>query len=201
MIFSSAFFLKLFADFVPLHFDKFNVSQKNKMSRIFLIGYMGAGKTTVGKLLATRLNMPFIDLDAYIEQRFFKTVSQIFEEKGEDGFRKIEQAMLREITDFEDTILAVGGGTPCFFDNMQVMNEKGLTVYLKTSPEMLCKTLSKAKTKRPLIANKTDEELLAFIEENLAKREFFYTQAQAIVSTENDIKNIVEEICGLLTTK
>ena len=169
------------------------------MSNIFLIGYMGTGKTTLGRLLSKRLDMPFVDLDAYIEGRFFKTVSQIFEEKGEDGFRQIEQAMLQETADFDNTIVAVGGGTPCFFDNMQVMNEKGLTFFLKTSPETLCKTLSKAKTKRPLIKDKSDEELFVFIKENLIKREFFYSQAQFTVDMENNIENIVEEICRLLT--
>ena len=168
------------------------------MNRIFLIGYMGTGKTTFGRQLATRLNMPFVDLDAYIEQRFFKSVSQIFEEKGEEGFRKIEQAILQEIADFENTIIAVGGGTPCFFDNMQVMNEKGLTVYLKTSPETLCKTLSKAKAKRPLIKNKSNEELLAFIKENLAKREGFYTQAQATINAEDDMEKNVQQVAAFL---
>ncbi|MDR0872923.1 MAG: shikimate kinase [Prevotellaceae bacterium] len=168
------------------------------MKSIFLIGYMGTGKTTLGKLLSARLGMPFVDLDAYIEKRFFKSIAQVFEERGEDGFRKTEAAMLRETVDFENTIVATGGGTPCFFDNMALMNERGVTIYLQTSPETLCETLAKAKSKRPLIADKTDEELLAFIKENVAKREAFYTQARFTVNMESDIENIVQGIVELL---
>ena len=172
--------------------------KNNKMGRIFLIGYMGTGKTTLGKMLAKRLEMQFVDLDGYIERRFFKTIAQIFEEKGEEGFRKIEQAMLLEIADFENTIIAVGGGTPCFFDNMRVMNEKGLTVYLKTSPEALYKTLLKARMKRPLIKDKTDEELLAFVGESLAKREDFYARAQATMNAEDDMERNMQLIAALM---
>ena len=93
------------------------------MKRIFLIGYMGAGKTTVGKVLAGLLNLSFIDLDYYIERRYHKTVSQLFAEKGEEVFRSIERNMLHEVADFENVLVSVGGGTPCFFENMEVMNE------------------------------------------------------------------------------
>ena len=107
------------------------------MRRIILIGYMGSGKTTVGKALSKETGMMFYDLDWYIESRMHKTVSQIFAEKGEEGFRKIEHNMLHEVAEFEDVIISCGGGTPCFFDNMDYLNQQGDVVYLKATPETL----------------------------------------------------------------
>ena len=98
---------------------------------IFLIGYMGTGKSTLGRAVARLGDIRFIDLDHYIEGRFHRSVSQLFEERGEDGFRKVEQAMLHEVGEFEDVIIACGGGTPCFFDNMDYMNSRGLTILLE----------------------------------------------------------------------
>ena len=99
------------------------------MKRIFLIGYMGAGKTTVGKVLSRQLGLSFVDLDHYIEGRYHKTVGQLFAEKGEEAFREIERRMLREVAAFENVLISTGGGTPCFFDNMEFMNAYGTTVY------------------------------------------------------------------------
>lgn len=101
------------------------------MTRILIIGYMGAGKTTLGKVLAKDLGLQFYDLDWYIEGRMHKTVAQIFAERGEEGFRTIERNMLHEVAEFEDVVISCGGGTPCFYDNMQYMNAQGDTVYLK----------------------------------------------------------------------
>ena len=101
-----------------------DIQRKSKMTRILLTGYMGAGKTTLGRALATKLGLTFIDLDCYIEERFRKTISQIFAEKGEEGFRDIERRMLHEVAEFEDIIISTGGGTPCFFDNIDYMNSK-----------------------------------------------------------------------------
>ncbi|MDE6688385.1 MAG: shikimate kinase, partial [Prevotella sp.] len=109
------------------------------MVRIILIGYMGAGKTTIGKALAKELDIPFYDLDWYIESRRHKTVSQLFAEVGEEAFRKIEHNMLHEVAEFENVIISCGGGTPCFFDNIDYMNRQGQVVYLKASPEVLYK--------------------------------------------------------------
>ncbi|MGL5273220.1 MAG: shikimate kinase [Phocaeicola sp.] len=147
------------------------------MKRIFLIGYMGSGKTTLGKAFAKTYGLEFIDLDWYIEDRYRKTVTQLFSEKGEDGFRNIEKKMLHEVGEFENVVVSTGGGAPCFFDNMEYMNKMGTTVYLEVSPENLFKRLKIAKQQRPLLANKTDEELMTFICEALQKRESFYKQA------------------------
>lgn len=148
------------------------------MRRIILIGYMGSGKTTVGKALSKETGMMFYDLDWYIESRMRKTVAQIFAEKGEEGFRKIEYNMLHEVAEFEDVIISCGGGTPCFFDNIDYINQQGEVVYLKATPEVLYRHLLMGKTERPLIKNKTPEELIAYITEQVAKREEFYNKAR-----------------------
>ena len=151
------------------------------MTRIIIIGYMGAGKTTVGKALARELGLTFYDLDWYIEGRMRKTVPQIFAEKGEEGFRKIENAMLHEVAEFEDIVLSCGGGTPCFFDNMENLNRQGDTVYLKATPDVLYKHLKMGKTERPLLKNKTKEEMYRFIEEQLVQREPYYIKAKNVI--------------------
>ena len=148
------------------------------MIRIILIGYMGAGKTTVGKALSKELGIIFYDLDWYIESRMRKSVSQIFAERGEEGFRKIEYNMLHEVAEFENVIISCGGGTPCFFDNMDYLNQQGQVVYLKADPEVLYKHLLMAKVERPLLKNKTPEELITFIREQLEKREPYYSKAR-----------------------
>lgn len=148
------------------------------MTRIFLVGYMGAGKTTLGRALAEELGIPFIDLDNYIENRFCKTIAQIFAEKGEEEFRNIEKRLLHEVGEFEDVIISTGGGTPCFFDNIDYMNSQGTTVFLDVPEERLFIRLSIARSKRPLIKEKNDEELKAFITEQLEKRKPHYSKAQ-----------------------
>lgn len=150
-------------------------------SRIILMGYMGSGKTTVGRALAKDLNMPFYDLDWYIESRMRKTVKQIFDERGEDGFRVIERNMLHEVAEFENIVVSCGGGTPCFFDNIDYLNQQGETVYLKCTPEVLHKHLSMGKTVRPLLLNKTSEQVKTYIEEQLQVREPFYSKAKHTV--------------------
>lgn len=164
------------------------------MAKIFLIGYMGCGKTTLGKILKSRLEMDFIDLDTFIEERHFKTIPQLFEEKGESGFREIEHNALLEVCEFENIIISTGGGVPCFFNNMEIMKRAGLTVYLKVTPKVLTEVLKKAKRNRPLIKDKSEEELLHFIEENLAKREAFYSQAELTINPYDEIDKIVNQI-------
>lgn len=150
------------------------------MKAIIIIGYMGAGKTTIGKALAKDLGVMFYDLDWYIESRMRKTVKQIFDEVGEEGFRKIEHNMLHEVAEFENVVVSCGGGTPCFFDNMDYMNQHGETVYLKASPEVLHAHLKMGKGVRPLLLNKTPEEVEVFIKEQLKQREPFYNKAKHI---------------------
>ena len=151
------------------------------MTRIILIGYMGAGKTTIGKILAKDLGIPFYDLDWYIETRMRKKVKQIFDERGEEGFRVIEKNMLHEVAEFEDVVLACGGGTPCFFDNMEYLVGQGDVVYLRGTPEVLFRHLKMGKGVRPLLLGKNDEELLQYIKENVKKREEYYMKANHIV--------------------
>lgn len=151
------------------------------MRRIFLIGYMASGKTTLGKAFSKATGLQFIDLDWYIESRMHKTISEIFAERGEDGFREVEKRMLHEVGEFEDVLIAAGGGTPCFFDNMEYMNRQGTVVYLKCSPEVLFRHLKMGKGVRPLLLGKNDEELMDFITEQLKKREEYYLKANSIV--------------------
>ncbi|MBQ8656835.1 MAG: shikimate kinase [Prevotella sp.] len=151
------------------------------MRRIILIGYMGSGKTTVGRALAKELGMQFYDLDWYIESRRRKTVPQLFAEKGEQGFREIERFMLHEVAEFEDVVISCGGGTPCFFDNMDYLNQQGDVVWLKATPEVLYKHLLMGKTERPLLKGKTPDELITFIRQQLEQRELFYGKAQHVV--------------------
>lgn len=157
------------------------------MKRIFLIGYMGSGKTSMGIKLAENLGLTFVDMDHHIEEKYHKTVSQIFEESGQDAFRKMEQNCLHEVAEFENCVIATGGGAPCFYDNMTFMNAHGLTVYLNLSSEQLAARLEMSRAgKRPLIANKQGDELRQFIAEGLSAREVFYKQAKVSVSGTDD---------------
>ena len=143
---------------------------------------MGAGKTTIGHALAKELGCQFYDLDWYIEMRFRKKVSDIFLERGEVGFREIEHNMLHEVAEFENIVISCGGGTPCFYDNMEYMNSLCTTVYLKASPEVLAAHLKMGKVVRPLLQGKSPEELTGFIRESLKERERFYLKAQYVVN-------------------
>ena len=173
------------------------------MKRIIIIGYMGSGKTTVGHALSQELGLPFYDLDWYIETRMHRTVKQIFDEKGEEGFRKIEHNLLHEVAEFEDVIISCGGGTPCFFDNIDYINRQGETVYLKCTTDVLYKHLKMGKTVRPLLLNKTPDEVKTFIEALLKQREPFYAKAKHIVDVslmdnKEKIKTTVDAIRGEL---
>ena len=171
------------------------------MKRIILVGYMGSGKTTVGKALSKETGMMFYDLDWYIESRMRKSVSQIFAEKGEEGFRKIEYNMLHEVAEFENVIISCGGGTPCFFDNMDYLNEQGSVVYLKATPETLYKLLLMAKVVRPLLKGKSSEELITYITEHLKERAPFYEKAHYTldVNVLDEYDKIKDSVAALRT--
>lgn len=173
------------------------------MKRIFLIGYMGAGKTTVGKQLASRMGLSFVDLDLYIEGRYHKSVRELFATRGEDAFREIERKMLHEVAEFEDVLISTGGGSPCFFDNMEFMNQVGKTVYLRVSVEELTKRLEMCKQTRPVLQNRTGESLYRFIDENIRKREPYYKQASVVFDaekmlTESDVQAIAAALERIL---
>lgn len=176
------------------------------MIRVFLMGFMGAGKTTLGKALAKDLGVSFIDLDQYIENRYMKSVSQLFALRGEQGFREIESRLLREAGEFDDVIVSCGGSTPLIGDNMDYMLANGQTVYLKCDSGTLLRRLKVARSQRPLIASKSDEELEVFIENETRRREPGYLKAQYIcpgdrLESRDQISETVEYIEKLLDLK
>lgn len=163
----------------------------------FLIGFMGSGKTYWGKIWASMYSFTFIDLDEVIEKNEGKSIADIFEIKGEKYFREIEAAALRSFEDLENTIIACGGGTPCFYENIEWMNDKGTTIYLlSTAQEILQRVLSE-QDKRPLIKKMNKGELLFFIEQKLKERENFYNSAGITVAskeaTEQSFGNILAQ--------
>ncbi len=147
------------------------------MTRLFVIGFMASGKTTLGRALADDLGLTFIDTDNYLERRYRQTIPMLFATRGEEGFRQLERTILREVADFEDVVIAAGGGTPCYFDNMDHMNACGTTVHLVCPPDVIFTRLRISRTPRPLVTGKTDDELRAYIAATLAARDPFYTRA------------------------
>lgn len=178
------------------------MNQSNSATnRIFLIGFMGAGKTTVGRLLAGLLGYQFVDLDAMIEQSENCSITQIFKLKGEEYFRKVEAEALRQTLQFTNIIVATGGGTPCYWGNMQVMNLYGITVLLHVPPHVLAKRLRKTMLHRPLIAGFENKyKLLTYVENKLVERHYYYSQAQLtaychkneVFSVANGLKQLLQ---------
>lgn len=166
------------------------------MKAIILIGYMCVGKTTIGKELAKRRGQMFYDLDWYIEERFRKRVPQIFAEEGEDAFRKKERNMLHEVAEFENVVVSCGGGTPCFFDNIDYMNQAAEVIYLKASPETILSHLKISKGKRPLLEGMSPEELQTFVTDQIQTREDFYLRARHVVDV--DVLDSAEKINRLV---
>lgn len=162
---------------------------------IYLVGFMGCGKSTIGKKLANRLGYHFIDLDIYIEQKHMSPIAAIFQKQGEAHFRQLESKSLREIQGFGQ-VIATGGGTACFYDNMDWMNRQGTTIYLELSPEALFSRLVNVKYKRPSTKGLSDEELKQFIIQKLDERKPFYEQAKLKVNAflPELIDKILEEI-------
>ena len=152
---------------------------------------MGSGKSSTGKVLASELGYDFIDLDKFIEQEYKLTIPEIFAKKGEKEFRAMEHNALKKVIEKNKVVGACGGGTPCYYNNMELMKNNGATVYLKMSADALVNRLMSAKDKRPLIVNKDEKELRAFVTRQLEKREDIYHQAQYIVKSKDlDVKEL-----------
>lgn len=152
------------------------------MSRIILIGFMGSGKTTLGKQLAKQMTLPFVDSDQLIEKIEGMPVSEIFEKHGETYFREREKEILLSIEEISDMVLSVGGGLPCQEDRMELLNKLGTTIYLRLMPEILFQRLENEREKRPLLK---DVDLLQFIVQKLEEREVYYNKAQIILDVED----------------
>ncbi len=164
---------------------------------IFLIGYMGSGKTTSGKKLAKLLNYGFADLDDHIEKRSGRRIADIFAIEGEEQFRKYEQLYLEKLCKLQDHVISTGGGTACFIKNLELMKNAGKVVYIKMSAAALAKRLSQSDNDRPLLKNTGNKSLEKFIEDHLAQREKFYEQADVIV---NGINLDVKELAATLSS-
>ncbi len=145
--------------------------------KIFLIGFMGSGKSTFGKKLAKAVQLPFIDLDKEIEKKAKCSVSDIFKYLGEDTFREMESQTLKSFEHEQNFVMATGGGTPCYFDNLQYIHSQGISIYIELDTKSIYNRLSNAKNIRPTIKGKKEEELLAFIEQTFEKRKHIYEQA------------------------
>ena len=147
--------------------------------KYFIVGYMASGKSTFGKELAKDKGLPFLDLDECVESREGRSISEIFAKEGEEYFRKREREILHEIcNEADEFVLATGGGTPCFFDNMDYMNQAGTTVFLNTSPLVIVDRLKRQRADRPLLAMYSDDELECFVREHLESRLSFYLKAK-----------------------
>lgn len=171
------------------------------MRKIILVGYMAVGKTTIARLLSEKIKIKVVDLDKLIENKVGLPIDEIFEQKGEIYFRKIEHETFKEIvaTD-EKLIISAGGGTPCYADNHLLLTGGNvISIYLKASVEVILERLKHGKDKRPLVLNKSDEELKEFVAKHLFERSYFYNQTSFIVSIDNKIPEvIVDEIIKLL---
>ena len=147
--------------------------------KYFIVGYMASGKSTFGKELAKDKGLPFLDLDESVEFREGRSISEIFAKEGEEYFWKREREILHEIcNEADEFVLATGGGTPCFFDNMDYMNQAGTTVFLNTSPLVIVDRLKRQRADRPLLAMYSDDELEFFVREHLESRLSFYLKAK-----------------------
>jgi len=166
-----------------------------EVMRIFLIGYMGSGKTTVGRPLAKALGLRFVDMDHHITDTHHKNIAQLFEELGEEGFRQLEQKTLQELSTQDNIVIATGGGAPCLFDNMDTMNRSGISIYLQVSPEGLAARLKHGCEKRPLLRGKSPEELLEYIRHTLSLREPYYRKARITVDCDGYSDAQVIEKC------
>ncbi|MFO8129859.1 MAG: shikimate kinase [Bacteroidales bacterium] len=167
--------------------------------RIFLVGFMGAGKTTVGRKLARKLDHDFYDTDHVFEEKFRYTIYNFFEHFGEDMFRKLEYGVLQDlIRNTSDVVISTGGGTPCFYDNMDIMNRSGITVYLTMHKSSLKQRLIRSKRPRPALKGMSEEHMEKYIDELLDRRESYYSLARITVKGENcNVDDLCREIVDL----
>ena len=162
---------------------------------IFLIGFMGSGKSTVGALLAERLNLPFIDSDKEIEKTAGKSISAIFEQDGEAAFRTLEMDLIRKLESESQAVVAVGGGLPAIDGALELMHQFGMVIYLNTSLLTLLKRLKEERAQRPLLSGLSDSEFHPFVEDLLSQRVHFYKQAKLIMPNErNSPVELVEKL-------
>lgn len=163
---------------------------------ISLVGYMGSGKSHISKILSDKINFKLIDLDKEISRRNKLTIPEIFEKKGEIYFRKLERETLEEIlATQENIVLSLGGGTPVYYNNMEIINNNSKSVFLRASISTLAERISKQKEKRPLIAKIADEDIPEFIAKHLFERNIFYSKAQFSINTDNkNPEDIIQEI-------
>lgn len=170
--------------------------------QLFLTGYMGSGKSTLGRRLARRLDMAFLDLDDYFEQKYKTSISLFFERFGEVSFRQLEhETLLEAISEHDNTVISTGGGTPCYFNNMELMNRHGFTIYLRLAPGVLASRLSNSpfRYKRPMLKGLNRQDLLQTVSEHLAERESFYNQSKLIVDVfELNTESIVIKIVAAM---
>jgi shikimate kinase len=165
------------------------------MSLIFLIGYMGCGKSSTGKRLATKLSYRFVDLDQLIAQEYKMSISQIFNTLGEDQLRIWEQQALHSCFSYQNTVVALGGGTPCFFDNMTQIQQHGFSIYLQMPASILVNRLQNAKTQRPLLQSMNAAEMHDFIKIHLVEREKYYLRANLVFLAHNLVlTKLIEKI-------
>ncbi len=166
-----------------------------KTNKVYIIGFMGSGKTTAGAKLASMLDWTFTDLDRSIEAHTGMTIPRIFSDKGEQFFREVEAELLRKLHSAANIVISTGGGTPVYADNMDYMLETGLTLYLKLTPAQLKSRLEGSKGERPLINNLNEDELLGFIEEKLQFREKWYERSELILNGfDIDVRSVCTEV-------
>jgi shikimate kinase len=167
---------------------------------VFLIGFMGSGKTTLGRKLASRLGYDFIDLDHALEAQEGMSIAEYFSKFGEEAFRRLESKVLKQTPYPAKAVVSTGGGLPCFFDNMEWMKDHGKTIYIKLAPKILADRLKNEKTERPVLQGRHGEDLIKFIGDKLAEREGFYNQASIITDGLSLTAEKVEKILNAKAT-
>ncbi|QZE13474.1 shikimate kinase [Halosquirtibacter laminarini] len=172
-----------------------------KINRVYLNGYMGSGKSTIGLKLAQALNFAFVDMDKFIEEKYFMSISAIFAKEGESGFREKERMALVELSQFDHVVIATGGGTPCFFNNIDVISETGVSVYLDTPIPILVQRLSQNNSQRPIVKGKSREELFHFIEGSLSERVPYYMRSTVVIHSDDTLTatTIIDHIEAVLS--